>query len=136
MIQFFVGNGFKPFPTMLWCEFNDNIQSMFNLTREEKRVILFLVIVVLSGAGLNFLAKKFSPVRSVACVNLNLGKININTADKETLELIPGIGGKLAGRILDYRMENGKFRGLEELRNVKGIYNSTLEKARGWIITE
>lgn len=109
---------------------------MLNLTREEKRVVLFLVIVALSGAGINFLAKKFSPVRAAACVNPDLGKININTADKETLKLIPGIGDKLAGRILDYRLENGKFHGPEELRNVKGIHNSTMEKARGLIITE
>ena len=113
-----------------------NHLCMLNLTREEKRVILFLVIIALSGAAINFLAKKFYPVRAAARVNPNLGKININTADKETLKLIPGIGDKLAGRILDCRQKNGKFRGVEELRNVKGIYNSTMARAREVIIAE
>ncbi len=109
---------------------------MLNLTREEKQVVLFLVVIALSGAAMNYLAKKFSPARAAACVNPNLGKININAADKETLKLIPGIGDKLAGRILDYRLEKGKFRRPEELRNVKGIHNSTMEKARGLITAE
>jgi competence ComEA-like helix-hairpin-helix protein len=109
---------------------------MLDLTREEKRVVLFLVVIALSGSGLNFLSKKFSPVRSMACVNPDLGKININTADKLTLKLIPGVGEKLAERILDYRKENQKFSELEELRKIKGFSNRTLEKAREIILIE
>jgi competence ComEA-like helix-hairpin-helix protein len=109
---------------------------MFNLTREEKQVVLFLVVTALSGAGLNYLAKKFSPVRAIACVNPSLGKININTADKLTLKLIPGVGEKLAERILDYRKENKRFSELEELRNIKGFSERTLEKAREMILIE
>ncbi len=109
---------------------------MLNLTREEKKVILFLVIMALSGAGINFLAKRFAPVRSIACANPNLGRIRINTADKGTLKLLPGIGEKLAGRILDYRRQNGKFCELEDLKNVKGFNNRTLEKTRDLIIIE
>ena len=109
---------------------------MFNLTREEKQVVLFLVVIALLGAGLNFLAKKFSPIRAIACANPSLGKISINTADKLTLKLIPGVGEKLADRILAYRKENGKFSEPEDLRNVKGFSNRTLEKARGLIFIE
>lgn len=109
---------------------------MLNLNREERKVILFLVIVALSGAGINFLAKRFVPVRSIACANPNLGKININTADKETLKLLPGIGEKLAGRILDYRRQNGKFCEPEDLKNIKGFNNRLLEKTRDLIIIE
>jgi competence ComEA-like helix-hairpin-helix protein len=109
---------------------------MFNLTEEEKKVVLFLVVIALLGAGLNSLAKKFSLVRAIACVNPSLGKININTADKLTLKLIPGVGEKLAQRILDYRKENGNFDEPEDLKNVKGFSNSTLEKARDLIFIE
>jgi competence ComEA-like helix-hairpin-helix protein len=109
---------------------------MFNLTEEEKKVVLFLVVIALSGAGINYLAKKFSAVKAIACVNPSLGKININTADKLTLKLIPGVGEKLAARILDYRKENGKFSELEDLRNIKGFSNRTLEKAKELIFIE
>jgi len=109
---------------------------MFNLTREEKQVVLFLVVIALLGAGLNFLAKKFSPIRAIACANPSLGKISINTADKLTLKLIPGVGEKLAERILAYRKENGKFSEPEDLRRVKGFSNHTLDNARKMILIE
>ena len=109
---------------------------MLNLTPQERQVILFLVIMALVGSAINFLAKRFIPLRSIACVNPNLGKININTANKQTLKLIPGIGEKLAERILDYRKLNGRFNELEELKNVKGLNSRVLEKARDLILIE
>jgi competence ComEA-like helix-hairpin-helix protein len=109
---------------------------MLNLTKEEKQVVLFLVIIALAGTGLNFLSKRFAPVRAMACVSRDLGKININTAEKQTLKLIPGVGDKLAQRILDYRNDNGKFNELEDLRKVKGFHNRILEKARDSLIFE
>lgn len=109
---------------------------MLSLTQQERQVILFLVVIALSGSGINFLAKRFSAVRSIACANPSLGKINVNTADKQTLKLIPGVGEKLAGRILDYRQKNGKFIQPEDLRRIKGFHSRTLEKARDLIIME
>ena len=109
---------------------------MLNLTPQERQVVLFLVILALSGSAINFLAKRFAPLRSIACVNPDLGKVNINTADKQTLKLIPGIGEKLAERILDYRKQNGRFHELEDLKNVKGLHSRALEKARGLILIE
>lgn len=52
--------------------------------------------------------------------------ININTADSDTLQLLPGIGEKRAADIIAYREENGPFRIPEELADVKGIGEATL----------
>jgi comEA protein len=47
--------------------------------------------------------------------------INLNTAGIEELMRIPGIGEKTAEKILQYRNENGSFRQLEQLQEIKGI---------------
>ena len=52
-------------------------------------------------------------------------RININTATAAELESLPGIGPKLAARIVDYRAANGPFQSPEELMNVSGIGEKT-----------
>ncbi|MEI7031287.1 ComEA family DNA-binding protein [Streptomyces pratensis] len=47
--------------------------------------------------------------------------LHLNTATGEQLETLPGVGPVLARHIVDYRTENGGFRSVEELRQVKGI---------------
>jgi competence protein ComEA len=47
--------------------------------------------------------------------------VNINTASADQLDGLPGIGAKLAARIVDYRLKNGGFKKIEDLMNVQGI---------------
>ena len=54
--------------------------------------------------------------------------ININTASVRELQKINGIGGERAKSIVAYREENGGFRSADELLNIKGIGEATLEK--------
>lgn len=56
------------------------------------------------------------------------GKVNINTATKEELMTVPGIGEVTAQNIIAYREKNGDFSTLEDLKKVGRIGDKTLEK--------
>src|SRR6188474_1413980 len=66
-----------------------------------------------------------------AYVGLAFAAINVNTATKEQLEVLNGIGPVKAQAIIDYRTKNGPFKSVDELEKVPGIGNATLEKIRG-----
>lgn len=61
--------------------------------------------------------------------------VNINTADKELLTQIPGIGPVTADSILQYRKDNGQFKSLDELTKVKGIGDKSLAKFKPYLQT-
>ena len=55
-------------------------------------------------------------------------KININTADSAALQQLTGVGPATAEKIITYRNENGKFKSIEDIKNVSGIGDKTYEK--------
>ena len=62
------------------------------------------------------------------------GRIDINTATLEEFESLPGIGPAIAERIINYRNVNGKFDIVEDLTEVSGIGDKTIEKLRDRIV--
>ena len=60
-------------------------------------------------------------------------KVNINTASKEELDTLPGIGESTANKIINYRKENGKFKTIEEIKEVSGIGDSKYEQIKNLI---
>lgn len=62
------------------------------------------------------------------------GRVNINTADKEELMTLTGIGEIRAEAILQYRDTNGSFKTIEDLMKVSGIKKGTFEKIQDEIV--
>jgi competence protein ComEA len=58
------------------------------------------------------------------------GLVNVNTATATELEELPGIGEVIAQAIVDYRTENGPFASVDQLLDVSGIGDATLEDIR------
>ena len=70
-----------------------------------------------------------------ACINTKTetavtGKISINTATKEELMTLTGIGESKANAIITYRSENGKYNNIEDIKNVSGIGESLYEQIK------
>ena len=57
-------------------------------------------------------------------------KININTADQSSLEEILGVGKATAQKIIEYRKTNGKFKSIDDIKNVSGIGDSKFENMK------
>jgi len=58
------------------------------------------------------------------------GTVNLNTADVAALDTLPGIGPVLAGRIVAWRQQHGRFSAVDELGEVTGIGPALLSKIR------
>ena len=65
----------------------------------------------------------------------NQGLININSATKEQLLKIPGIGEAKAKAIINYREKNGDFKTIEDIQNVEGIGSKLYEEIKIYITT-
>jgi competence protein ComEA len=62
--------------------------------------------------------------------------IDLNSATRSDLEVVPGIGEKTALRIIDYRRESGRFRTVSDLKNIKGIKEKKYAVLRRYFCVE
>ena len=58
------------------------------------------------------------------------GKVNLNTATKEELMTLPGIGEAKADSILTYRESAGGFQSIEQIKEIEGIKDGVFEKIK------
>ncbi len=121
---------------------------MLDLTNQEKTILLFLTLSLIIGIGVNVHKK------SNQGLELNVGPhkidalqdadrfieqyrlININSSNIDELTRLPGIGEKLAQRIVDYHRRHGPFMNREELMQVKGIGEKKFERMKDLIILQ
>ncbi len=125
-----------------------------------EKVILFVVFLVFAGVVVsvstgigNFVngnngnisepfqyetetKSKFYDSSSSADSSQPVGKININTATKQELMLLAGIGEKKADAIIEYRENGGIFKNPEDIKNVSGIGDTIYDNFKNSICVE
>lgn len=82
------------------------------------------IVVLAKGSGAN---------ESTAALGSSTNQVNVNLADVNALDSLPGIGPTLAARIVDYRKANGGFTRLSDLGKVSGIGKSLQGKLQGLV---
>ena len=97
-----------------------------------KKHICYSLVILFTVMSLPLQAVGFNETLAVIS-SQEIQVIDINKADIETLALLKGVGEKRAKAIITYRELNGEFKSLEDLKNVKGVGQRTLELNKGMI---
>lgn len=101
---------------------------MFNLTQEESKVVLFLVISALIGTGISFASKTHTKLQKAVSADLRIAKINLNQASLDDLLESRCVSRRLADKIIELRNEHGGLGDFQELKKIKGVKDSRLKK--------
>ena len=95
---------------------------------------LAVVLALAATTGVALAADK--PARATrAAKAAPTAKVNINTASVQQLATLPGVGEKVAARIVEYRQKSGWFKTPAELVNVRGIGEKNLHKIEAYLTT-
>ena len=127
-------------PSMVEVESKDRLQVAVEkaggLTQKADRDSINLAQKLTDGAQY-VIPKKGEELKiNYSDIQKSDGKVNINTADKEELKSLSGIGDVLAQRIIDYRNENNGFKSITDINNVKGIGEKKFEEIKGEIYVD
>ncbi len=129
---------------------------MIDFTPQESRILIFLVAALLLGSAVSLYRHRRPGITTELSVNSPHGadrsqasdssvpgepgvpppRVNINTATRQELQTLPGIGPQLAQRIIAYRQEHGSFRTAHAITEVRGIGEKTFLKLKDSIIVE
>ena len=115
------------------------MQCFFGVPAMKKRTALMLGLFlslgfIISLAVSFLLTPSGSYIHPSRAYDTPDARIDINRADAEELQHLPGIGPVLGERIVAQREENGPFQSPEDLLRVPGIGDNTLDSIREYII--
>ena len=131
------------------CDSNSRLFEVIELaggfTQEADETYLNLVEKISDGQRIYVPSKEevlTGNIENISQVNNNQAQsniatslININTASKEQLMTLPGIGEAKALDIMSYRSTNGNFKNTEDIKNISGIKESAYSKIKDLICT-
>ncbi|HFU4463469.1 TPA: helix-hairpin-helix domain-containing protein [Streptococcus suis] len=122
---------------------NDAVEAAGGLTSQADPKSINLA-QKLSDEAVVYVASKDEKISVVASTTAssamspegNESKVNLNTATEADLQTISGIGAKRAADIIAYREANGGFKSVDDLNNVSGIGDKTMESIRPYVTVE
>lgn len=123
---------------------NDAVEAAGGLTSQADPKSINLA-QKLSDEAVVYVASKDENISVVASTTIssamsqeekNTSLVNLNTATEADLQTISGIGAKRATDIIAYREANGGFKSVDDLNNVSGIGDKTMESIRPYVTVE
>ena len=93
-------------------------------------------VVYVAKVGENVVDVTTNTSAGTATSQSKSGLVNLNTATEADFQTISGIGQKRAQDIIAYREANGKFKSVDDLKNVTGIGAKTLEKLKEYVTVD
>ena len=121
---------------------------MFDLTKQERAVVIFLASGLILGLGVIAYRRTHSGIDlKISDYNIediknideridNARLVNINEAGIIDLMKLKGVGRILAERIIDYRSQKGPFKSKDQINNVKGIGKKLFDGLKDDIVVE
>ncbi|HEU5257067.1 MAG TPA: helix-hairpin-helix domain-containing protein [Vicinamibacterales bacterium] len=95
------------------------------------RILMAAILGIAVSAAVASAQNKATTSKAAATVTATAtAPVNLNTATVEQLATIPGVGPKMAERIIDYRQKNGGFKKVEDLMNVSGVGEKSFLKMK------
>ena len=95
------------------------------------RTLMAAILGIAVSAAVASAQNKATTSKAAATVTATAtAPVNLNTATVEQLATIPGVGPKMAERIIDYRQKNGGFKKVEDLMNVSGVGEKSFLKMK------
>jgi competence protein ComEA len=91
---------------------------------------ILMAAMLVSALGSTAATAQSKPTTPKATVTTAAAPVNLNTATAEQLATIPGVGPKMAERIIEYRQKNGGFKKVEDLMNVSGVGEKSFLKMK------
>jgi competence protein ComEA len=95
------------------------------------RILMAAIVgIAVSAAAASAQNKATTPKAAATATATATVPVNLNTATAEQLATIPGVGPRMAERIVDYRQKNGGFKKVEDLMNVSGVGEKSFLKMK------
>ena len=91
---------------------------------------MLLAMLGVTGLGASAAPGQAPNKETSASTTRSVEKVDLNSANQEALEALPGIGPRTAELIIEYRTQSGRFKKVEELMNVRGIGERTFLRLR------
>jgi len=118
------------------------MNKFFEFSPSQLKIIAFLSVLLVTFSVIKFIRSYSETDRQSLKLNVNIVEknrtytapfiVDINRTPADSLELLPGIGPVLAGRIVSYR-DSIKFKSPRDILNVGGIGWNTYEKIKPYI---